>query len=59
MASAKDLRKLSEVAELRSKKLDQIREFLSISPDTDEQDVLGIVTWWKKLQLMSPQFRPN
>jgi len=48
MTSAKDLRKLSEVAELRLKKLDEIKDFLSISPDTDDRDVLGIVKWWQK-----------
>jgi len=32
MTSAKDLRKLSEMVELRLQKLDEIREFLSISP---------------------------
>jgi hypothetical protein len=48
------LRKLSEVAELRLKKLDEIREFLSISPDTDDQDVLGIMKWWEKTAAGEP-----
>jgi len=54
MTSAKDLRKLSEMVELRLQKLDEIREFLSISPDTDDQDVLEIVKWWQKTSSGEP-----
>jgi len=34
------------VAELRSQKLEEITELLSISPDADE--VLGITEWWRE-----------
>jgi len=54
MTSAKDLRKLSEMVELRLQKLDEIREFLSISPDTNDQDVLEIVKWWQKTSSGEP-----
>jgi len=54
MTRREDLRKLSGVAELRLKKLDEIKEFLSISPDTEEQDVVGIMKWWKKTAAGEP-----
>jgi hypothetical protein len=43
-----DLKKLTEVLELRLKKLREIRELLSISPDTDDKDVPGIMKWWRE-----------
>jgi hypothetical protein len=43
-----DLKKLSGVMDFRSKKLDEIRKFLSISPDTDDRDVLGMMKWWQE-----------
>jgi len=43
-----DLKKLSEVSELRLKKLGEMRELLSISSDTDDGGVLGIMNWWRK-----------
>ena len=30
------------------KKLREIRELLSISPDTDDKDVPGIMKWWRE-----------
>jgi hypothetical protein len=54
MTRREDLRKLSEVTDLRLKKLDEIREFLSISPDADDQDVLGVVKWWQKTACGDP-----
>jgi hypothetical protein len=48
MTRSGDLKKLSEVMDLRSKKLDEIRKFLSISPDTDDRDVLGMMKWWQE-----------
>jgi hypothetical protein len=48
MTRREDLRKLSEMADLRLKKLDEIREFLSISPEATDQDVLGVIKWWQK-----------
>ena len=48
MTRREDLRKLSEVMDLRSKKLDEIRRFLSISPDADDQDALRIMKWWRE-----------
>jgi hypothetical protein len=54
MTRRENLRKLSEVAELRMKKLDEIREFLSISPDADDHDVLGIMKWRQKTAASEP-----
>jgi len=48
------LRKFNEVAKLRLKKLDEIRDFLSISPDADDQDVLGLMKWWQKTAANEP-----
>jgi hypothetical protein len=48
------VRKLSEVMDLRSKKLDEIRKFLSISPDVDDQDVLGMMKWWQETAADEP-----
>jgi hypothetical protein len=48
MTRRENLRKLNEAIELRLKKLDEIREFLAISVDADDQDMLGIMTWWQK-----------
>jgi hypothetical protein len=48
MTRREDLRKLSEVLERRAKKLDEIREFLSISPEADDKDVIGIMKWWQE-----------
>ena len=48
MARHENLRKLNEVVELRLKKLEEIREFLAILPDAEEQDILGIMKWWQK-----------
>jgi len=36
------------VAELRSQKLEEITELLSISPDADADEVLGITKWWRE-----------
>ena len=36
------------VAELRSQKLEEITELLSISPDADADEVLGITEWWRE-----------
>jgi hypothetical protein len=48
MMQREDLKRLSKVAELRLKKLDEIRRLLSISPDADERDVLRMMKWWRK-----------
>jgi len=48
MTRREDLRKLSEVLELRAKKLDEIREFLSIPPEADDKDVIRIMKWWQE-----------
>jgi hypothetical protein len=36
------------VAELRSQKLKEITELLSIWPDADADEVLGITKWWRE-----------
>ena len=36
------------VTDLRSQKLEEITELLSISPDTDADEVLGITKWWRE-----------
>jgi hypothetical protein len=54
MTRREDLRKLSEVMDLRSKKLDEIRKFLSISPEADDRDVLGMMEWWQKTAAGEP-----
>ena len=54
MTRREDLRKLSEVMDLRSKKLDEIRKFLSISSDADDQDVLGVMKWWQQTAAGEP-----
>ena len=54
MTRREDLRKLSEVMDLRSKKLDEIRKFLSISPDVYDQDVLGMMKWWQETAADEP-----
>jgi hypothetical protein len=36
------------VAELRSKKTEEIRELLSISPNADAEEVLRIMKWWRE-----------
>ena len=36
------------VAELRSQKLEEITELLSISPDADADEVLRITKWWRE-----------
>ena len=59
MTRRENLRKLGEVTELRSKKLDEIREFLSVSPDADDQDVLGIMKWWQKTAAGEPSVPPE
>jgi hypothetical protein len=48
VAKREDLKKLNELSELRSKKLGEMRELLSISSDTDDGSVLGIMNWWRK-----------
>jgi hypothetical protein len=40
--------------DLRAKKLDEIREFLSISPDADDQEVLGMMKWWQETAAYEP-----
>lgn len=54
MTRREDLRKLNGVMDLRSKKLDEIRNFLSISPDADDQDVLGMMKWWQETAAEEP-----
>jgi hypothetical protein len=54
MTRREDLRKLSEVLEFRSKKLDEIREFLSISSEADDRDVIGIMKWWHETAAGDP-----
>ena len=54
MTRREDLRELNGVMHLRSKKLDEIRKFLSISPDADDQDVLGIMKWWQETAAEEP-----
>ena len=41
MTRRENLRKLNEAIELRLKKLDEIREFLAISVDADDQEHPG------------------
>jgi len=36
------------VTDLRSQKLEEITELLSISPDADADEVLGITKWWRE-----------
>ena len=36
------------VTELRSQKLEEITELLSISPDADANEVLRITKWWRE-----------
>jgi len=36
------------VAKLRLKKLEEIRELLSISPKADVDEVLRILKWWRE-----------
>jgi hypothetical protein len=57
MTRREDLRKLNGVMDLRSKKLDEIRKFLSISPDADDQDVLGMMKWWQETAAEEPAVR--
>jgi len=59
MTRRENLRKLNEVAELRAKKIDEIREFLSIAPDADDNDVLGIMRWWQKTAAGEPSVPPE
>jgi hypothetical protein len=54
MTRREDLRELNGVMHLRSKKLDEIRKFLSISPDADDQDVLGMMKWWQETAAEEP-----
>jgi hypothetical protein len=54
MTRREDLRKISEVIDLRAKKLDEIRDFLSISSDSDDQDVLGMMKWWQETAADEP-----
>jgi hypothetical protein len=54
MTRREDLRKLSEVMDLRSKKLDEIRRFLSILPDADDQAVIGMMKWWQEIAAGEP-----
>jgi hypothetical protein len=54
MTRREDLKKLNEVMDLRSKKLDEIRKFLSISPDADDQDVLWMMKWWQETAADEP-----
>jgi hypothetical protein len=54
MTRREDLTKLSEVMYLRSKKLDEIRKFLSISPDANDQDVLRMMKWWQETAADEP-----
>jgi hypothetical protein len=54
MTRREDLRKLNRVMHLRSKKIDEIRKFLSISPDADDQDVLGMMKWWQETAAEEP-----
>jgi hypothetical protein len=54
MTRREDLTKLSDVMYLRSKKLDEIRKFLSISPDADDQDVLRMMKWWQETAAGEP-----
>ena len=54
MTRREDLRKLSEVKDLRSEKLGEIRRFLSISPDADDRDVVGMMRWWQETAANEP-----
>jgi len=36
------------VTELRLDKLEEIRELLSISPDADADEAVGIMKWWRE-----------
>jgi hypothetical protein len=54
MTRREDLAKLSEVLELRSKKLDEIREFLSMSPEADDKEVIGVMKWWQETATGDP-----
>jgi hypothetical protein len=54
MTRREDLRELNGVMHLRSKKLDEIRKFLSISTEVDDQDVLGIMKWWQETAAEEP-----
>jgi hypothetical protein len=56
MTRREDLIKLNEIAELRAKKLDEIREFLSISSQADDQEVLVIIKWWQKTSAYEPSY---
>jgi len=49
VTKCEDLKKLGRVAELRSKKADEIRGLLSISSDADDQEVLRIIKWWQEI----------
>jgi hypothetical protein len=49
MTKREDLKRFSKVKELRVKKLDEIRRLLSISSDADDQEVLGIIKWWREI----------
>jgi hypothetical protein len=59
MTRREGLRRINELAELRSKKLNEIREFLSVSPETDDRAVLGIIKWWQKTAACEPSFPPE
>jgi hypothetical protein len=48
MTNREDLKRFSKMKELRLEKLDEIRRLLSISPDADEREVLGIIKWWQE-----------
>jgi hypothetical protein len=48
MSKREELKTFSKVKELRLKKLDEIRRLLSISPNADDQEVLGIIKWWRE-----------
>jgi hypothetical protein len=43
-----NLKNLNKVAALRLKKLDEIRELLSIPRNTDYREIISIVKWWSE-----------
>jgi hypothetical protein len=51
---SENLKNLNKVAALRLKKLDEIRELLSIPRNTDYREVISIVKWWQETGAADP-----
>jgi hypothetical protein len=54
VTKSENLKNLNKVAALRLKKLDEIRELLSIPRDTDYSEIISIVKWWRETGAAEP-----